>query len=475
MDLLSLSFGIFLLIGTIVYYIIPGKVQWIWLLFLGMFFYVSSSLKLSVFILFSILISYLYARYFRNRTGLVIVIALTAGCLLFLKVCSGGGGLLASFLPLERFSLLLPLGISFYTLQIIGYCVDVYRKKTEPETNIFKYVLFVTFFPQILQGPIPRFDRLHKQFFVPHRFSYQKIVFALQLILWGLFQKMVIADRAAIVVNRLFGEYETYKGFYVLLAGVLYSIQLYADFAGCVSIAQGAAALFDIHLDDNFDHPYFAVSVKDFWRRWHISLSSWLKDYIYIPLGGNRHGNARKYMNIMITFLVSGVWHGIGLHYLVWGGLHGAYQCVGDATMPFREKLKKAMKMDTTSFSYTLFSQIGTFFLVMTAWIFFRASSVKMGILMIKNMFTVWNPYIFWTDDIYMLGLDGRNFRLLILSIFLLWGVGMLQQKGNLREWIDRQNLVFRWTIILAGILSILIFGIYGPGYDSAQFIYGAF
>ncbi len=475
MNMISLYFWIFIAIGTLIYYTIPKKTQWLWLLFMSIFFYASTSIKLSVFILGSIVTSYIYTRFMRNKIGLIFVIFGNAFVLLFLKYCAFGGGLFASFIPVDRFALLVPLGISFYTLQVISYCVDVYHKKVVPEKNIFKYALFVSFFPQILQGPIPRFEQLHAQFFKVHKFEYEKVTAGLQLMIWGYFQKMVIADRAAIVVDRLFGEYETYKGFYVLLAGFLYSIQLYTDFAGCVCIALGTAQLFGITLSDNFKHPYFAVSVKDFWSRWHITLSSWLKDYIYIPLGGNKKGKVRKYGNIMITFLVSGLWHGMGLHYFVWGLLHGVYQVIEDMATPVTTWFDQKVISSKNSFSHKLGKQLLTFFCVMIAWIFFRASSVSMAITMLKNMVTEFNPYIFFNDDLYLLGLDDREFHLLLISIVVLWFVSMLQNKYELRTLFAKQTILFRWIILFIALFSIIIGGIYGPAYDANQFIYGAF
>lgn len=483
----SISFLLFILIGAVLYYIIPKKGQWIWLLFLGMFFYVVNAGKLTVFIAFSIGTSWLYGYLLKGKKngkhyvgtkagklGLFVVIAINVAVLVFLKVASSGTPI-ANRLQIDRFAFLIPMGISFYTLQIIAYMVDVYKGKIEPEKNPFKYALFVSFFPQILQGPIPRYEQLAHQLYDGHKFDYEKVTFGLQLMIWGFFQKMVVADAAAIVVNRVFGEYETYKGLFVLFAGILYSIQLYADFAGCVCIAMGAAEVFGIQLADNFNHPYFSTSIKDFWRRWHISLSSWLRDYIYIPLGGNRKGTIRKYINLVLTFIVSGLWHGIGSHYIVWGLLHGFYQVAGEVLMPVRNWFVKVFKVDRNTFSHGLYKQITTFFLVMVAWIFFRADNVRMALIMLKNMVTTFNPWILFNDELYGLGLNPKESRVMFFGIFVIWVVSMLQEKMNIRKELSKQSLVFRWIIIFAGIFSVLIFGIYGPGYDASEFIYGNF
>lgn len=478
----SLGFFTFLLLGMIVYYCIPKKGQWLWLLFLSMFFYVVNAGKLTIFIAFSIITSWIYGYVSSKKMssnnikkiGLVLVISLNIILLMFLKIASSGT-LLANRLTLDRFSFLIPMGISFYTLQIIAYCVDIYKGKIKPQTNILKYALFISFFPQILQGPIPRYEQLGKQLYTERKFNYEKVTFGLQLIIWGCFQKMVVADAAAIVVNRVFGEWQTYKGIFVLFAAILYSIQLYADFAGCVCIAIGAAELFGIEIADNFNHPYFSTSIQDFWRRWHISLSSWLRDYVYIPLGGNRKGKIRKYINIILTFFVSGIWHGIGSHYIVWGLLHGFYQVIGDILKPVRDFCVKLFKINRDSFSHKLYKQGVTFSLVTLAWVFFRADSVSVAVKMIKNMIMTCNPWILFNDELYMLGLNPKESRVLFFSIFVMWVVGMLQKKMHIRETLAKQSLVFRWFIIFAGIFAVLIFGIYGPGYDAGEFIYGNF
>lgn len=502
MDFISLTFGCFLLIGLLVYYCIPKKKQWIWLLLLGMFFYAYASIKLCFFITMTILTSYLYGIFMDHlrkkytgdvteseaavqdklrlygKAGLFIVIAGNAFVLFFLKLAASNTPI-ASRLSIDRFAILLPMGISFYTLQIIAYCVDVYRGKIEPQRNLCKYALFVSFFPQILQGPIPRYEQLMPQLLEGHTFDYKQVTFGLQLMLWGFFQKLVIADRANIIVNKLFGEYQSFKGFYVLIAGILYSIQLYTDFAGCVCIARGAAQAFGISLQDNFNHPYFADSIQDFWHRWHISLSSWLRDYIYIPLGGNRKGIVRKYVNILLTFLVSGIWHGVGTHFILWGLLHGLYQIAGSMMKPVRDWFMRILHVDRNRFSHRLLKQISTFFMVMFAWILFRVESVSMFFVMMKNMLN-FNPWIFVNGDLELLGVSGMEFRLLLVSIGILWAVSMLQEylakkQSSIRKELACQALLFRWIIIFTALFAVIIFGVYGPGYDSTQFIYGGF
>lgn len=476
MDFISAAYLIFLGILIILYYTIPKNRQWILLLVSGIFFYSCFSLKMWIFLLFTALTTYLYAAFFKDsKKGLFLVIALNLLVLLGLKTTASGLGFVNAR-GLDRFAVLMPVGISFYTLQTIAYMADVHKGKIEAQRNFLKYLLFITFFPQVLQGPIPRYEELGEQLYKGHAFDSENLSKGAYLVLWGFFQKLVIADRCNIVVNQIFGNYQSYDGIYFWIAGILYSLQLYTDFAGCVSIAAGSAQMLGISLPQNFNHPYLAVSIKDFWRRWHISLSSFLRDYVYIPLGGNRKGKLCKWLNIMVTFFVSGIWHGIGTHFFVWGLLHGFYQVMGEILKPLKEWGMKITGMEKGCFAHRLFSRLFTCFLVMAAWIFFRAENTSKAIYMTSHLFMKWNPWILVSGQLYALGISEEEWLLLILCVILLAVIGMLHEKNvAIRETFAKQPLVFRWLILFAGIFVILIAGIYGPGYDSAQFIYGGF
>ena len=370
--------------------------------------------------------------------------------------------------------MIVPLGISFYTLQVIGYCIDVYREKYKAERNIFKYALFVSFFPHIIQGPIARFDQLAWQLSTPHKFEYNNVKFGLQLMLYGFFKKLVIADRVAILVNQVFNNYIDYSGLQFLIAAIFYSIQIYTDFSGCVDICRGVAQTFGINLARNFEHPYTSKSIAEFWRRWHMSLSSWFRDYIYIPLGGNRKGNSRKYLNVVIVFLVSGLWHGVGVHFIIWGLIHGMYQVIGFIIKPIKDKVYDLMKVDRNTFSFKLGQTIVTFLLTTFAWIFFRANT-KQAVYIIVSIFTDFNLNTILTDSLFTLGLSWKQFMISIIGIAVLIMVSMLQKKFSIREKLASQTLWFRWSIYLTAILVIVIFGVYGPGYSGQQFIYMQF
>ncbi len=374
-----------------------------------------------------------------------------------------------------KFDIILPLGISFYTMQMIAYIVDIY-KGAKAETNFIKYALFISFFPKLLAGPIERTATFLPQLQERKYFNYDNLKNGLLLMLYGYFLKMVIGDRAAILVNFVFENYEAYMGLEIFVAITIYSIQIYADFFGYTCIAIGAAQTMGFTLLQNFNHPFFAVSVGDYWRRWHISLSMWLRDYIYFPLGGSRYSKLKKYRNIIIVFLASGLWHGANWTYVVWGALHGFYQITGDLLKPVRNKIEAIFKINTTCFSYRLFNIIITFILVDFAWLFFRAPDIETAVIMTKQMFSVWNPWIFFDNSLYDMGLSRKDFYVLCFSIIILWAVSFMQEKGiKIREELAKQNLVFRWILYWIAIFGILTFGVYGTAYNANQFIYFQF
>ncbi len=460
---IKFNYFLFVILLMAVYYVLPLSKRWIALLVGSIGFYYVVCPKAFIVFVGSITISYLCSYLVRKSK-----------ILLFLSV-------VVSVLPLAVTKIdfdvpvLVPLGLSFYTLQTIAYLVDVRKGKVEQQKNFFKYALFISFFPQIVQGPIPRYEQLGKQLFDGNKFNERTAAKAFGLIIWGFFLKLMIADKAGVIVDTLFVRPDMYGGVYVVVAGVLYSVQLYTDFLACVTISRGVAALFGITLVNNFNHPYFATSIKDFWRRWHISLSSWLRDYVYIPLGGNRKGKIVKYLNLIITFAVSGVWHGTGLQFLVWGLLHAVYQIVGECTAPIREKIYAILKMPKDSLIRKIISTGVTFFLVMLAWIIFRAKDLETGLDMIRSLFTVFNPWILSGNALFMLGLSMKESFILLLAILLLVKVSRTQGKRNISEWIMEQHIVLRFAIYIGAICCIWIFGTYGYGYSVREFIYGGF
>lgn len=482
----SLNYYVLLVFLVALYYILPLRYRWYVLLAgSGCFYYLAMErrMQLVIFVL-SIGISYLFGIFIQHlrkcesklmtkRFVLLLGIILSVFPLLGSK-CTDL--ILGCVIHTQTISWIIPLGLSFYSLQIISYLVDIANGHIDCQKNPLKYALFISFFPQIIQGPIPRYQQLDGQLIQGHRYDSNRFMKGIQLIIWGFFLKFMIANKASVIVDTVFNNDTAYRGLYVLIAGILYSFQLYADFQSCVCLSQGAAQLFGIKLIDNFNHPYFSVSIKDFWRRWHISLSSWLRDYIYIPLGGSRKGRFQKYVNLVITFAVSGIWHGASWKYLFWGLMHAMYQIAGDLTNGIQKKVYNLLHMPMESKLCILIRRFITFYFVMLAWIIFRADSLRSGVNMILSMFTLHNPWILFDDSLFRLGLNQKECEVLCLSLLILLAISSLQEKGVIiRDWFNRQCLVVRWGVYLCVLCGIWVFGTYGYGFDANDFIYGGF
>ena len=483
MNYVSVYFYVIVLLCVCLYYLLPEKNRWISLLIGNVVFYASAAKEACLFFLISSICSWLLghiierirrsdSRNIVKKIGLwgtIVIIIIPLFVVKYLSVT------INLFTDRTINGFIVPLGISFYTLRMISYIVDIYWGKYKPEYNFWKYLMFISFFPLIIQGPIARYDQMKTQLFAGNKFEEKKFVKGLQLIIWGFFLKMMIADKSAVIVNTVFENHEMYVGWYVVLAGILYSIQLYTDFMACVTISQGVSSLFGIEIMDNFMHPYMATSVKDFWRRWHISLSSWLRDYVYIPLGGNRKGIIGKYINLMITFIISGIWHGAGYKYILWGMMHGVYQIIGDITLQLKNKIYCRLGIDKEHYIRRWIGRTVTFSCVMLAWIIFRADSLSIGIQMIRNIFAVNNIWILFDWSILNLGLSGKQLIVLLISIATLIKTSMMQEKICVRDYILSMNIVCRWGLYIGSILVIVTFGTYGYGFNALDFIYGGF
>lgn len=372
------------------------------------------------------------------------------------------------------FDILLPVGISFYTFQALGYTVDVYRGEIQAEKNPGKYALFVSFFPQLVAGPIERSKNLLAQVSAGHGFDFTRVKYGLLLMLWGLTQKVLIADRAALVVNTVYDNYPEYGGAEIVIATVLFAVQIYCDFSGYSDIAIGSAKVLGIDLMENFRRPYLAVSVQDFWRRWHISLSTWFRDYLYIPLGGGRGTKFRKYRNVLITFLVSGLWHGAQWNFVAWGGLHGFYLIIGDI-LAKRRQINQAMPPGNTRFR-TLGKRIGTFALICFAWIFFRAPGVGAAIDIVTRIFSDMNVADFFRLDVFRhADLGGHGQACLFIGCIVLIVCNTIQERMNIRDWIIRQRISVQWIMYLFAIFGLMYFAIYFRDGVTQQFIYFQF
>ena len=473
MSILGVYFLIFLLAVLAFFYLLPGRARpWVLLIASGVF-YLTFDWRYSIFLLFSALTVWFAALQlpksgpWAKKVWLVLILAANLGVLAGAKYLPW---LLKRTAGLEL-SWLVPVGISFYTLQLAGYLIDVYRGDAEPQRRFSRFLLFAGFFPLMLQGPISRYNQLEPQLErqEPGGHIYENITFGAQLMLWGYFKKLVIADRLAIAVNAFYGDWNSFSGAAALIAVVGYSLQIYTDFSGCVDICRGVGQLFGIEIIDNFERPYSAVTIQDFWRRWHKSLSSWFRDYLYIPLGGSRRGTARKYMNLLIVFLVSGLWHGVGVHFLIWGMLHGLLQIGGAVLLPWRKKFVESLHMDWDGRLHLRIQQGVTFCLVSLVWIFFRAPGTTAAVEVCARLLTGWNQPM----SLGMLGLDWKDGIVLAAALGVLLTGSKLQNRGvRVRQAIAERALPVRWSLYLLGFLAVLIFGIYGPGYSEASFIY---
>lgn len=486
----SFNFLIFFPIVILIYFILPKKIKNIWLLISSYYFYMCWNPKYVILLLLSTITTYAcslgISKYKNKKTKKLFVVASISFNLLILVLFKYYNFLFDNLkilfmnigirLNMPTFDFLLPVGISFYTFQALGYTIDVYRNEIDAEKNFFKYALFVSFFPQLVAGPIERSKNLLNQLDVPKKFNYDKARHGFLVMLWGFFIKMVIADRIAIFVDCVYNNHIEYTGWYLVIATILFAFQIYCDFFGYSTIAVGAAEVLGINLCENFNSPYLSMSIKEFWRRWHISLSSWFKDYLYIPLGGNRNGKFRKNLNLLIVFGISGLWHGANWTFVVWGLLNGLYQVIGDILKPIRQKIINFLKIDMQLFCNKVLKIIFTFILINFSWIFFRANNINVAINIVKSILFAKNPWILFDGSLYNCGLDQKDFRVLIIGLVVLLIADICKYKKiSISKFIEKQSLWFRWIVYISFIISIITFGIWGSTYNAQGFIYFQF
>lgn len=379
---------------------------------------------------------------------------------------------------------ILPVGISFYTLQSLGYLIDVYRKDIPAEKDIITYALFISFFPQLVAGPIERSKNLLEQLRTKNKFDFENFRMGGLLILYGVFLKTVVADRIAIIVDTVYSDYEKYNGFLIIIATIFFAFQIYCDFYGYSTIARGSALLMGVSLIDNFNAPYYSRSVKEFWRRWHISLSTWFRDYVYIPLGGNRCGKIRKSVNLLTVFGLSGLWHGAALSYVTWGLLNAIYQIIGETVARMKGKVRGIVASNkfeylipqSKRFSRKLFNLFFTFLCITFAWMFFRAGSLSESLSIVSHIFPLNNWEVLFDETLFSLGVEKNMFEVMICGIGVLLFVDYNKFRGrNVVEAVLKQGLWAR-TICFVGLATVIIlFGCYGEIYDTQQFIYFQF
>lgn len=394
--------------------------------------------------------------------------------------------------PLEFFDFVVPLGISYYTFMAVSYVLDVYWKRYEAEQSLLSYAVYLSFFPHITQGPIGRYNRMMPQMDGGVKYCGKNIVYGSQLMLLGFFKKLVVADRLALLVNKVYGSYQEYTGLIFAVATVFYAVQIYCDFSGCMDIVGGVAEMLGVKLEKNFDHPFFAKTIPEFWRRWHITMGEWFKDYIFYPLSTSSFmKKTKKKMKakgwnkaeriftscfpILVVWCVTGIWHNASWNYFLWGMYFAVIMILSTVFANVNAHLPARIGINTDRFSWRLFQMVRTFVICCIGRVLPRASNVTAAFEIYKRTFQNATFEIFFNGDIFRYGLDNQNMTIALLGIAVVWIVDLLQEKMVIRDELAKQGLPFRWGISIIAILAILILGIYGPGYDAVAFIYGRY
>lgn len=505
----SFYFLCFYVCVLILYYIVPKKVQWCVLLVSSIAYYLlSGNGILILYPVVACLDAYLGIRVMagteeikKKRIALFGVAFVQIGILFVLKYVNFGintvNGLARLFGSsgdvLGGIHFMVPLGISFYTFSILGYVIDVYNGIAVPQKNFLKLALYGMYFPAILSGPILRYREDGEQFFEPHRFDYKKVTFGMQRMLWGFFKTLVISERMNMIVNTVYGDYGQYQGSYIWLATVCYAFQLYTNFSGCMDIVLGMSETFGIKLPENFQTPYFSKNISEYWRRWHITLGVWMKEYVFYPLlrtnaftglgksmkqkfGKKRGKQFTTFIAMFILWLTVGIWHGGDWKFVIGSGLlHWFYIVMGELLTPAFNSFMDKLHINPKSRWVDCFRILRTFFLVNIGFVFFRADSLSDAFGILKAAVSVWNPAVLYTGTLFTVGLDWVEFIIAVVSLMILLVVSLLQQKGSVREMIASKKLPVRWIIWYALLFYTILLGYYGPGYSAAEFIYQGF
>lgn len=532
MNLVSLEFFVLLACVFVLYFLFPVRKRWIVLLAGSYVFYMWSSVKMTAFLFLTTLTTfwagrrlgalneetaaylaehkadmdreakkeYKVAQTAKKKRVMLMAVIWNIGILCVMKYT---GFIFDSFnavfervgigSPLPGISWMLPLGLSFYTFQAVGYVIDVYRGKYKPDQSLPQYMLFVSFFPQIIQGPISRHDQLAHQLYEGHRFDYDRVTKGLQLLLWGLMKKLILAERLGVIADMVFDNYLNYAGITMFIAASVYGLQVYADFSGGMDMARGIAQVFGIEMVLNFERPYFAKSLAEFWRRWHITLGGWMRDYVFYPMSlskrFNRMGKVTRkwfgtqtgkmiptFLAMFITFMLVGIWHGAEWKYVAYGFWNAIIISSSILLEPFYQKTAKFFHVNTDGMAWGIVAMLRTFLICSFGRFFSRGLSLHSALVMMKSSVTVWNPEIFTDGTFLNMGLAVTDWGVLAVMAVILFVVGVLQERGvHIRESIARTVLPVRWVIYLTAILMLVLLGMYGPGFDAAKFVYQQF
>ncbi len=531
MSFASMGFAFFVTVVIVIFYIVPAKFQWVVLLAASWYFYGYYSFNDLVYIIITTVSAYVCAALIENarirqdaylkdnaetlskedrkeykartkkhqRLFLICTLVLNFGILAYLKYANITIAYInmyrlkwfgdTDFIPFIR--VLLPLGISFYTFQTMGYLIDIYYGKYARERNFLKFALYVSFFPQIVQGPISRFGQLAPQLYSPKKYDFNNIRSGFYRIMWGLFKKLVIADRLAGYVTSVMSQKEYFGGFYILLAVFFYSMQIYGDFSGGIDIASGVAEMFGIRLTENFERPFFSKSISEYWQRWHITLGTWFKDYIFYPLSVNKkilklgkrlreHGHESLgkripiYIPMLFVWILTGMWHGSESRFVVWGLFNYVFIVLGTELEGVSARITGRLRLRESGTLMKSYRAFKTFWLMSFLRLFDINQTPSDAFRAFRLIFTDWRT--FDIVKVYeQLSLPQEDFIVAAAAIVILFVFELIQRKGSVRERIFAMPVACQWVILSVLFVAVSVFGYYGPGYDASAFIYGAF
>lgn len=484
----SIEFLLFFPIVTALYFLLPHKLRWFHLLLASCIFYMAFVPVYIVILFGTIIVDYIAGILIENASGvrrkwyLVLSLVANIGVLAVFKYYNFFIGnvndvfsIAGTAVRLPLLSIVLPIGLSFHTFQAMSYTIEVYRGNQKAERHFGIYSLYVMFYPQLVAGPIERPQNVLHQFHEQHTFNYQNAVSGLRQMLWGLFKKIVIADRLAMVADPYFNHPAGHSGTALAIAAIFFSFQIFCDFSGYSDIALGSARVMGFHLMTNFNRPYHARTISEFWKRWHISLSTWFRDYLYISLGGNRVSMPRMYFNLFFVFLVSGFWHGANWTFILWGALHGFYLVFALLTQKIRKRTCDSLGITAHKTLDRVLDNTFTFALAAIAWVFFRAKNVHDALYIVKKIFAVPGEMVsvLRTRHIAHLGLPGiKNILLPCFGLIVFLEMAhIIQEKYHIEKRFGHLPLLTRWAVYYAGVLAIIYLGVF----EERQFIYFQF
>ena len=475
----SLEFALFFPIVAVVYFLLPQRAQTLHLLISSCIFYMAFIPAYILILALTITVDYAAGIFLEKTRGRYRVwllgISVAATCLIlfafkyfyfFVDNMIGLTGLFGWRMARPSFDIILPIGLSFHTFQSLSYVIEVYRKRQKAEYDFVSYATYVMFFPQLVAGPIERPQNLLHQFHERHDFDYARLTSGLRRMGWGFFKKVVIADRLGLYVNDVYDPTQNFNGLQLTIATVFFAYQIYCDFSGYTDIAIGSARVIGFTLMENFDRPYHSLSIAEFWRRWHISLSTWFRDYVYIPIGGNRCSEMRHFVNLLVTFGASGLWHGANWTYVFWGVLNAFYLIAGGAIKERGEGIFVSLGIDQDTRLRRVIMWASTFFLTCVGWVFFRAKTINDAGYILTHFMIDWDFRHIATEQFLL-----RQFPVAIIAIAALEVIDLLRSRVRLSDAVLRLPIAPRWTVYVTAIYTIALFGVF----RQTQFIYFQF